>query len=150
MVRVATDEATIVDNRFLPDICLQHMMAVMLVDGTVSFKSAHDVARMKDPAILKQRAKVQLVRDAALQKLMPARTAIVEVTLTDGRSLQERVGTVKGTAKNPMSRDEVVAKATDLIAPVLGTAPCKALISRIFALESVKDIRDLRPLLQIA
>ena len=52
-VRVAADEATIVDNRFLPDICLQHMIAVMLLDGTVSFKSAHDVARMKDPAILK-------------------------------------------------------------------------------------------------
>ena len=33
-VRVATDEATIVDNRDDPDICLQHMVAVMLVDGT--------------------------------------------------------------------------------------------------------------------
>ena len=36
------------------------MIAVMLVDNTVSFKSAHDVARMKDPTILKERAKVAL------------------------------------------------------------------------------------------
>src|SRR6266852_872869 len=41
-VRVAADEATIVDNREIPDICLQHLIAVMLVDKTVSFKSAHE------------------------------------------------------------------------------------------------------------
>src|SRR6185503_5640133 len=67
VVRVAADEATIVDNREIPDISLQHLMAVMLVDKTVSFKSAHDLARMKDPAVLKQRAKVQLVRDTELE-----------------------------------------------------------------------------------
>src|SRR5205809_2624383 len=53
VVRVAADEATIVDNREIPDICLQHLMAVMLVDKTVSFKSAHDNARMQDPAVLR-------------------------------------------------------------------------------------------------
>ncbi len=51
-VRVATHEAIIVDNRAIPDICLQHLMAVMLIDKTVSFKSAHEEARMKDPAVL--------------------------------------------------------------------------------------------------
>ena len=53
VVRVATDEATIVNNREIPDINLQHLVAVMLLDKTVSFKSAHDVARMKDPAVLR-------------------------------------------------------------------------------------------------
>ena len=122
VVRVATNEATIVDNREIPDICLQHLMAVMLVDKTASFKSAHDMARMKDPAILQQRAKVQLVDDEALEKLMPKRVAIVEVTLNDGMSYTERVDTVRGTAENPMTRDEVIAKARDLITPVLGAA----------------------------
>jgi 2-methylcitrate dehydratase PrpD len=46
IVRVATDEATIVNNREIPDISLQHLIAVMLIDKTVSFKSAHDAARM--------------------------------------------------------------------------------------------------------
>jgi 2-methylcitrate dehydratase PrpD len=149
-VRVAAGEATIVDNRFLPDICLQHMIAVMLLDGTVSFKSAHDVARMKDPAILKQRAKVNLVHDAALQKLLPARVAIVDVTLTDGRVLNQRIDAVRGTAKNPMGHAEIVAKATDLIAPVIGDQPCKKLIDTIFGLETVSNIASLRPLLQKA
>ena len=47
VVRV-TRAGHVVDNRDMPDICLQHMMAVMLVDGTASFASAHDKARMKD------------------------------------------------------------------------------------------------------
>src|SRR5246127_3147514 len=59
VVRIATDEANTVSNRDMPDICLQHMMAVMLLDKTVTFASAHDKERMKDPFVLRQRAKVE-------------------------------------------------------------------------------------------
>jgi 2-methylcitrate dehydratase PrpD len=148
VVRVATNEAAIVDNREIPDICLQHMVAVMLIDKTASFKSAHDVARMKDATVLKHRAKVQLVRDAEFEKLMPARVALVELTLNNGKKLTERVGTVKGTAENPMTREEIIAKARDLITPVLGAGTTQKLIDRVFAIESVKNIRELRPLIQ--
>ena len=43
---MATNEAKIVNNREIPDICLQHLCAVMLIDKTVTFKSAHELARM--------------------------------------------------------------------------------------------------------
>ncbi len=85
VVRVGAHEASVVDARELPDISLQHLLAVMLVDGTVTFKSSHDVSRMRDPAVLRQRAKISLVGDAELEKLLPRRVAIVEVTLADGR-----------------------------------------------------------------
>lgn len=150
IVRVATDEATIVNNREIPDINLQHLIAVMLVDGTVTFKSAHDAARMMDPVVLRERAKVQLVPDEALERLMPQRTAIVEVTLTDGRMVSERVGTVRGTAANPMTRADVIAKARDLIVPVQGAATFDKLVDRVFNLENVKNVVELRPLLQRA
>jgi 2-methylcitrate dehydratase PrpD len=148
-VRVAADEATIVDNREIPDISLQHLIAVMLVDRTVTFKTAHDAARMQDAAVLAQRAKVKLVRDEELERLMPKRVAVVELTMSDGRTLTERVEAVRGTADNPMTREEVVAKARELIAPVLGpsTSP---LIQRILDLEQVANIRDLRALLRKA
>src|SRR6516225_8506000 len=87
LVRVATNEAAIVNNREIPDICLQHLTAVMLVDGTVTFKSAHDTARMKDPAVLRHRAKVQLIPDEDLERRMPQRHAIVEIVLADGSRL---------------------------------------------------------------
>jgi 2-methylcitrate dehydratase PrpD len=150
VVRVATDEAGIVDNREIPDISIQHLMAVMLIDKTVSFKSAHDEPRMKDPAVLKQRAKVQLVRDNDLEKLMPKRVAIVEVTLGDGKVLSERVETVRGTAGNPMTREEIIGKARDLCVPVLGADKFQKLSDKIFALETVKNVAELRPLLQVS
>ena len=148
VVRAATSAAYTVNNRDMPDICLQHLVAVMLVDKTVSFRAAHDKARMQDPAILRERAKVQLVPDEELEKLIPVRVAIVEVTLTDGTRLTERVEHVRGTPENPMTRDEVVAKARELMAPVLGATTCSNLIERVLALDTVKDVRELRPLLQ--
>jgi 2-methylcitrate dehydratase PrpD len=148
VVRAATSAAYTVNNRDMPDISLQHLVAVMLIDKTVSFRAAHDKARMQDPAILRERAKVQLVPDEELEKLIPVRVAIVEVTLADGTRLTERVEHVRGTPENPMTRDEVVAKTRELMAPVLGAATCSNLIERVLALDTVKDVRELRPLLQ--
>ncbi len=148
VVRVATSAAYTVNNRDMPDICLQHLVAVMLLDKTVSFRAAHDKASMQDPAVLRERAKVQLAPDAELEKLIPTRVAIVEVTLTDGTQLSERVEHVRGTPDNPMNRDEVVAKARELMTPVLGAAKTSKLIDRVLGLDNVKNIRELRPLLQ--
>ncbi len=149
LVRVATNEAAIVNNREIPDICLQHLAAVMVVDGTVTFKSAHDTARMKDPAVMRQRAKVQLIPDEELEKRMPQRQAIVEVVLNNGMRFSERVEAVRGTMENPMTREEVVAKAQDLIAPVFGAAKTTKLVDTLLRLESVKTVLDLRPLLTV-
>ena len=147
-VRLAPSVANVVDNRDIPDICLQHMMAVMLVDKTVSFHAAHDKPRMQESAILKQRAKVNLVRDDELAKLLPVRETVVDVELQDGTRLSERVSAVRGTSRNPMTRDEVIAKARDLTAPVLGRDTSTRLIETILELEKVTEVRNLRRLLQ--
>lgn len=148
VVRIASDEANTVSNREMPDICMQHLMAVMLLDKTVTFASAHDKARMQDTAVLRQRAKVEVVADPRIDARRPRREAIVEVTLADGTQLSEWVRDVRGTAENPMTRDEVVAKARDLITPVLGAANCSALIAKLLSLETLPDIRELRQALQ--
>src|SRR6202035_6046207 len=93
-VRLAPQVAAVVDNRDIPDICLQHMVAVMLLDKTVSFHAAHDTARMHDPAALRERVKVDLVRDEELAKYLPVRVTLIEVELTDGTRLTERVNAV--------------------------------------------------------
>src|SRR5580700_979286 len=148
VVRVATDEANTVSNRDIPDICMEHMIAIMLLDKTVTFQSVHDKARMKDPAVLRVRAKVEVVADPRIDARRPRREAIVELTLNDGTELTQWVRDVRGTADNPMTRDEVVDKARDLITPVLGAETCLALINKLLALETLRDIRELRPTLQ--
>ena len=150
VVRMGTSDANTVNNRDMPDISLQHMVAVMILDKTASFAAAHDKPRMQDAAILRQRTKIQLIADEALDKLHPARVSIVEVTLTDGTKLTERIEAVRGTAQNPMTRDEVVSKARDLMSPRLGNAKSSNLIDKIVALETVPDVGQLRPLLQRA
>ena len=62
--------------------------------------------------------------------------------------LSDRVEAVRGTPRNPMPRGEVVDKARDLIAPILGPATTQKLIDAVLALETLKEIRALRPLLQ--
>ena len=148
IVRLANRGVISVSNHDMPDICLQHLIAMMLIDKTVSFRSVHDKPRMQDPAILRQRAKVTLVPDEELDHLLPKRVAIVEVTLADGSHLTERVDAVRGTAENPMTRDEVVAKCRNLMTPVLGTGASTNLIETVLGLDNAKDIRELRPLLQ--
>jgi len=148
VVRLANTEARVVDNREMPDICLQHMVSVMLLDKTASFHAAHDKARMKDPDVLRVRAKVQLVPSDELEKLEPARQAIVEITLNDGTVLSDHVTDVRGTVDNPMTREEVAQKCRDLVEPVLGKANCATLIDKVFGIEKIKDIRELRSVLQ--
>lgn len=148
VVRVATDEANTVSNREIPDICMEHMIAVMLLDKTVTFRSVHDKARMKDPAVLRQRAKVEIVADPRIDARRPRREAIVELTLNDGTQLTQWIRDVRGTAENPMTRAEVIDKARDLIAPVLGSSAGSKLIEKLLALEALRDVRELRPVLQ--
>jgi 2-methylcitrate dehydratase PrpD len=147
-VRLAPSIAAVVDNRDIPDICLQYMVAVMLLDKTASFKAAHDKARMQDAAVLRERAKVQLIRDEELAKLLPVRVTVVDIVLADGTSLTERVEAVRGTVRNPMTRAEVVDKCRDLIEPVLGAEQGRRLIEAVLAIETMKDVRAMRPLLQ--
>jgi 2-methylcitrate dehydratase PrpD len=146
-VRVYAAGARITDDRDMPDINMQHLCALMLVDGYVTFKAAHDPARMRDPNVRALRRRVKLIADPELEKLRPEKHAIVEVTLKNGRRLTHRTHTVRGTMHNPMTRSEVAGKAMDLMAPVLGANRARQLCEAIWSLGKLRDIRALRPLL---
>jgi 2-methylcitrate dehydratase PrpD len=148
VVRVAHQGANTTNNRSMPDICMQHLCAVMLVDGTVSFKAAHDEKRMRDPKVLAVRKKIELRGDDELTKAMPSRQGIVELVLRDGTTRRHHMKAVRGTAENPMTRAEVDAKAYDLIAPVFGKARARRLCDAVWSLDARRDIRKLRPLLK--
>ena len=87
-VRLPHDRIHLVDDRDVPNLCAQHLLAMLLQDGALGFAAAHDRARMRDPAVLALRARIRLVPDAALTRALPPRQAIVEVTTRDGRQLQ--------------------------------------------------------------
>ena len=146
VVRVAHQGANTVDNRDMPDICMQHMCAVMLIDGNVTFMSSHDERRMGDRRVLALRQRIELRGDDALTAAMPSRQGIVEIRLRDGRVLLHHTKAVRGSAENPMTRTEVDEKSFDLIAPVIGKVRARKLCDAVWQLEKVRDVRALRPL----
>ena len=148
VVRVSHQGANTVDNRDMADICMQHMCAVMLLDGTVTFASSHDQKRMRGRAVLALRQRIELRGDDALTVAMPSRQGIVEITLRDGRKLSHHTQAVRGAAENPMTRAEVDEKSFDLIAPVIGKVRARKLCDAIWRLEKLADVRSLRPLLR--
>lgn len=142
------DRLHIVDNRDMPDVCLQHLLAIGLIDGTVVFAAAHDRARMADPAVLALRSRMKAIPSRDLTEARPPRQAIIEIDTNDGRQLRHHTRAVLGTPANPMSRAQVVAKARDLIEPDLGPARTDALIDVVLDIDRLPDIRALRPLLR--
>ena len=129
----------------MPDVSCRHLVALALVKGAVSFVDSHDHALLHDPAILRERAKVELIGDRALMDPAAPRGSIVDVTLTDGRTVTHFTRFPPGTKENPLTTDAVTAKVRDLMAPVLGTSKTDSLIAHVNALEALDDIRALRP-----
>jgi len=148
-VQVQDTESEIVNNRDMPDICMQHLLAVMLIDGGLTFESSHDDDRMHDPAVLAVRKCIVYEGSAALSKA-GGRQAILEVETTDGRRLKHHTEVVRGAWQNPMTRAEVDDKCFPLMAPVLGRRRARTLLDRVWVLDEVQDIRTLRRFLQPA
>lgn len=144
--RIPDKELEIVNNRDMPDICLQHLLAVMLIDGTVTFKSAHDFKRMKDRAVLKMRSRVEAIGDAALTDIERRWRCVMEIRLKDGRVLNGQTMAAKGSYENPLTRVEEEEKALDLVAPVLGRSRARSLLAVLWDFERIRDVRSLRRL----
>jgi 2-methylcitrate dehydratase PrpD len=148
-VVVTIDEqgARTVNQRKMADINVQHLAAMMLIDGEITFASSHDAARLRDPAVAKLKKRIELAGNAELSKAKTTQ-AIVEITTRRGERWSHHTKAVRGSATNPMSREEVAAKCRDLFTPVLGKRRAEALIQTVWALERVADARKLRPLLR--
>ncbi|HAI09228.1 MAG TPA: MmgE/PrpD family protein, partial [Dehalococcoidia bacterium] len=74
---------------------------------------------------------------------------VIEFTAKDGRELRSHVVVVRGAMESPLTRDEVEAKERDLLTGVIGQEKTGQLIAAIWDLESLKSVRDLRPLLTV-
>ena len=148
-VRLPTDGAGIVNDRAMPDVNCQHMIAMALVDGEVTFDSTHSYQRMSDPKVLAVKQNVDLVADPTLMDPQAPRGARVEIVLKDGRTVEHHVRHAFGTKQNPMSSETVNEKVRKLMEPVLGPERTEEVIQRVNKLEDVSNVRDLIPFLTL-
>lgn len=147
-VHLPTRSARTVDNAPMPDVNVQHLMAMLLIDGTLSFDTIHDLERMQDAEILALRRRITIIPSEELMHARPRRQAIVDAKTRDGRTLSRRTHAVRGSADNPMNQAEVEAKAFDLIGNVLGARRGRAIVRAVAQLETVPDVTALRRLWQ--
>jgi 2-methylcitrate dehydratase PrpD len=146
-VHLPTRSSRTVDDAPMPNINAQHLVSLMLTDGTVSFASWHDMARMGDPTLLKLRRRVRVVPRDDLMGARPRRQAIVEIVTRDGRTHTRRTRAVRGSIANPMTWEKVAEKASSLMDPVLGKRKARGVVNAVSNLETLNDATRLRPLL---
>jgi 2-methylcitrate dehydratase PrpD len=106
---------------------------------------------MQDPAVLRLKGKVRLVPGAPGGRgaAEATRVPLIQITMADGTQFtQDTLGPVLGTAANPMSREQLIAKSRDLMSPVLGESQTTRLIEKVMSLEKSSNISELRRLLQ--
>lgn len=147
IVRLPEDGAGIVNDSAMPDVNLQYLIAVALIDGTVSFDASHSFDRMKDQQVLAVKQRVQLVGDRALMDPAAPRSARVDVQLRDGRMVTHFTRFAPGTKENPLDTAAVAEKARSLMAPVLGAQRSDQVIERVNTLDNLANVRDLVRLL---
>jgi 2-methylcitrate dehydratase PrpD len=148
-VRLPEDGARIVNNRSMPDVNCQHMIALALVDGNVTFASTRSYQRMSDPMVLAVKERVNLVADPALVNPEAPRSAKLEVVLKGGRTLSHFTPHAYGTKQNPMDSKDVDAKVRELLEPVLGGSRTEAVIERVNGLDDVANVQELLPFLTL-
>jgi len=110
-----------------------------LVDGGLNFESSHDHGRMMDPGVLSVKAKIDLRPNEALTSALPPRQVIISATTSEGREIRHHAKAVRGTPDDPMTRSEVMEKALDLMAPILGLAQAKELTNAVINIDDVSN-----------
>jgi hypothetical protein len=70
----------------------------------------------------------------------------LRIDLADGKTVRHHAKAVRGIPDNPMTAQEIEAKALDLISPVIGTARARQLIATVREIEELLSVNELRAL----
>jgi 2-methylcitrate dehydratase PrpD len=123
--------------------------AVKLLDGT-AFIDQFTESRLADPAILQLIEKITIVHDPALDAGGTAKRHAVHLTadLADGATVVEAVEQRRGSARYPLSREEIEAKFRRLTHGILSPEAVDQLMKLIDELDHLASVKPLADLLR--
>lgn len=149
--RLPPHGARIVNCRSMPDINIQYVLSVIMLDGELTFAAAHDYAHRDSPQMAALMGKVELIPDTSLDGeidgAVSSRRAIIEVTLADGSRFEHRVTAARGSRLRPLDWEQVCFKAGRILGGIWDRARIDELCDVVEHLEDVDDVQALRPLL---
>ncbi len=128
--------ATDYDTKF----SLPAAVSIMLATGRAGF-SDFSLASLQNPDVRALMDKVVFEIDPALKvKDMPG---AIEIHLTDGSSFAHCIEQVRGDAKHPISREELLEKFYDNCGSVLDEEKSKEIAEQIIRFEDLPNIKEL-------
>ncbi|WP_084419750.1 MmgE/PrpD family protein [Henriciella litoralis] len=128
-------------NAEMPALNLRYLASIILIDGRLDLVSAQDRDRFNNDA--KVRAlmeKMDVIHAPDLEvKEGETRTEPARVTLVDGKTGETKlfVPWVRGFPSHPMTRQDVLDKAMELLWPVVGKPRAKDVIDTVMDIENV-------------
>jgi 2-methylcitrate dehydratase PrpD len=130
-----------IETVFDAQFSLPYAVALALCGGRLGLDE-YDPPRIDDPRIRETLARISMHVDSGIELEDGPR---LEIRLVSGETIALEAGnptTAKGSAQNPMSHEEVVAKAESLLAP-LGPDVAKELVYAVEHLDQAPDLTEL-------
>jgi 2-methylcitrate dehydratase PrpD len=115
-----------------------HSAAVALIDGRAGEPQYSDAA-VRDTKTIALRDKV----DAQIDPSMPPDAVSIVVTLTSGEQFEKHVEHAIGSVARPMNNDDLAAKFTDQVTPILGDARTATLLDACWNIASLGNVAKL-------
>lgn len=131
----------------MPALNLRYLSSIILIDGELDFFSAQSRERFKNDAEVRRLMERITIAHDPDQEAAPGEprkeSARVIVTETNGKVHTIFVPYVTGFPSHPMTRDEVEAKALELMTPRLGAERAREVVRVVGALETLDSGADL-------
>jgi 2-methylcitrate dehydratase PrpD len=119
-------------------VSLQYTIAEAFALGRIG-KDAYAPQSLRDPTILALTDRVDFVVDPSMPGSEQFKGVVI-VETTDGQRFEEIEEHNRGSAKNPMSREEIEGKFRENVAGVLDPSKADAVIAAVMRLETIDDV----------
>ncbi len=130
------------------DHSLPYVVAAAIAERQVT-PLQFTLAKIMDPVIRAQLAKVEIVADPEIEKVFPAlQRVVVNIRTTDGREFTKQLDYAKGDPRNPLTDKEVEEKFEALAGPVMTPAAQRRAIDAIWSLEKQSSVTGMMRLFQ--
>lgn len=135
----------VVNDRKMPSICVQDMVALALAKGGLDFDIAHSAVAFRDPGYLALRPKMTAHRDPRLDAADPkGRGAYVAIRLRGGASHEIHIPHPKGHARRAVpSWDDLDGKFEGMLGRRWGASTYRDFLGLCRTIEELDDINDL-------
>jgi 2-methylcitrate dehydratase PrpD len=134
----------------MPALNLPYLCSIILLDNKLDFVAAQSRERfLNDAPVRAFMPNVTVAYDPAQEATPRVESSRVILTLEDGSKVESFLHHVKGFPEHPFDRDDVQAKARELMVPHIGAKRVQRVIELIWALETQTNIRSLIDLIAV-